>query len=146
MRIGFLGALVVSAWTIPALSAQTGTPTPAQTQDQTSTSKVFTLNGCVQSEAGTDQFTLWDTSDGRKDKPVYRLRGVDLKFFAGQRVRIVGGLLPSTNVAAQAGALDPARSSMVNAGGNGAAMPGTASLPEFQVKRVKRLGGLCDPQ
>lgn len=144
MRIGFLGALVVVACTIPALSAQTPSTTPSPTQDGTSTSKVFTLSGCVQSEAGTDQFTLWDPSDGRKQKPAYRLRGVDLKLYAGHRVRIVGGLLPSPNVAAQAGALDPAQSSMVDAGG--APRPGTTPLPEFQVKRVKRLGGLCDPQ
>ena len=52
----------------------------------------------------------------------------------------------SANVAAQAGALDPAQSSMVNAGGQGAAMAGMTPILEFHVKRVKPLPGSCAPQ
>lgn len=143
MRIHLLVSFVL-ACTMSALSAQTPSTTPSLPQEPKSTSKLFTLNGCVQSDADTDQFTLWDPTDGRKEKPVYRLSGLDLKLFAGHRVRIVGGLVPSANVAAQAGALDPAKSSMVNAGGQGASTVGLAPLLEFRVKRVKPLAGSCD--
>jgi hypothetical protein len=142
--------LVVTA--LPAFAAQTGTTTtPSTPPSQTTPPKLLTLTGCIQPGAEEDQFNLWDSSPSRKDKPAYRLSGgMDLKFFAGQKVRVVGGLLPSTNVAAQAGALDPAQSSMVSVGGVNAGgsvtAPAGATLPEFRVKTVKRLTGTCPPQ
>jgi hypothetical protein len=54
---------------------------------------------------------------------------------------IKGGLLPNPNVAAQAGAMDPARAAMASAGG--AAGPGAVDLPEFKVKSVRPVSGGC---
>ena len=58
-----------------------------------------------------------------------------------QGLTIKGGLTPSPNVAAQAGAMDPARAAMAAAGG--AAGPGTVDLPEFKVKSVRPVSGGC---
>ncbi len=149
MRLDVIASLVF-ACAVPALSAQTAPTTPAPSQDQKSPSKPLTLSGCVQGLGGTDQYTLWDPTPSRKEAPVYRLSGVELKLFAGHRVRVVGGLVPSTNVAAQAGALGPPQSSMVsvggvNAGGNPVTPAGTTPLPELRVKSIKLLTGTCPP-
>jgi hypothetical protein len=112
-------------------------------------SKTISLSGCVvRGEKTPDQFTLEDTTEGK-----YRLTGVKLADYIGQRVQIAGGvvetkrltikggLMPNPNVAAQAGAMDPARAAMASAGG--AAGPGTVDLPEFKVKSVRPVSGGC---
>ena len=111
--------------------------------------KTISLSGCVvRGEKTPDQFTLEDAAEGR-----YRLSGIRLHDYIGQRVQIAGGvvetkrltikggLTPNANVAAQAGAMDPARAAMANAGG--AAGPGTVDLPEFKVKSVRPVSGGC---
>jgi hypothetical protein len=112
-------------------------------------SKPITLSGCVQrGESAQDQFTLSE----KKGSQVYRLTGPDLREYVGRRVeivggvaskrfRIVGGLTPSPNAAAQAGAIDPARAANEAAGGS--AGPGTVELPEFRVKSVRPITGSC---
>jgi len=111
--------------------------------------KPITLSGCVQrGESGPDQFTLSE----KKGSQVYRLTGTDLRDYVGRRVqivggipskrlRIVGGLTPSPNAAAQAGAQDPARAA--TAAASGSAGPGTVELPEFRVKSVRPITGSC---
>jgi hypothetical protein len=111
--------------------------------------KTISLSGCVvRGEKTPDQFTLEDAAEGK-----YRLTGIGLHDYIGQRVQIAGGvvetkrltikggLTPNANVAAQAGAMDPARAAMANAGG--AAGPGTVDLPEFKVKSVRPVSGGC---
>ena len=82
----------------------------------------------------------------------YRLNGKDLKKYAGQRVRLVGdpstqasqirtGLWPSPNVAAQAGALDPAQESIARHSGGAASTPD--GTPELRVVRVHGVEGAC---
>ena len=113
------------------------------------TPKTISLSGCVvRGEKVADQFTLEDKTEGK-----YRLSGVNLRDYLGQRVQIAGGvvetkrltikggLLPNPNVAAQAGAMDPARAAVASAGG--AAGPGTVDLPEFKVKSVRPVSGGC---
>ena len=113
------------------------------------TPKTISLSGCVvRSEKAPTQYTLDDTAEGK-----YRLSGLNLRDYIGQRVQIAGavvetkrwtikgGLTPSPNVAAQAGAMDPARAAMAAAGG--AAGPGTVDLPEFKVKSVRPVSGGC---
>ena len=113
------------------------------------TPKTISLSGCVvSSEKTPDQFTLEDSNEGK-----YRLTGLRLRDYVGQRVQIAGavvetkrltikgGLSPNANVAAQAGAMDPARAAMASAGG--AAGPGTVDLPEFKVKSVRPVSGGC---
>ena len=111
--------------------------------------KTISLSGCIVSgEKTPDQFTLEDATEGR-----YRLTGLKLRDYVGQRVQIAGavaatrrlvvkgGLTPTPNVAAQAGAIDPARAAVASAGG--AAGPGTVELPEFRVKSVRPVSGGC---
>jgi uncharacterized protein DUF5818 len=114
--------------------------------------KTISLSGCVvQSEKSPDQFTLNDVTEG-----TYRLSGVKVRDYLGQRVQVAGavvenkrltvkgGLLPNPNVAAQAGAMDPARAAVASAGG--AAGPGTVDdFPEFKVKSVRPADGSCPP-
>jgi hypothetical protein len=82
----------------------------------------------------------------------YRLTGTAVRDYVGQTVLIVGGsaskkltirggLVPSPNVAAQAGAMDPARAAVASQGGS--AGPGSVELPEFKVKSVRQVSGSC---
>jgi hypothetical protein len=111
--------------------------------------KVVSLSGCVvRGEKAPDQFTLEDAAEGK-----YRLTGVKLRDYLGQRVTIAGavvetkrltikgGLTPNANTAAQAGAMDPARAAVASSGGS--AGPGTVDLPEFKVKSVRPVSGGC---
>jgi len=111
--------------------------------------KTISLSGCVvRGEKTPDQFTLEDATEGK-----YRLSGLKLHDYVGQRVQIAGGvvetkrltikggLMPNPNLAAQAGAIDPARAAVASAGGS--AGPGTVDLPEFKVKSVRPVSGGC---
>ena len=72
--------------------------------------------------------------------------------YAGQRVRLVGdpstkrlkfktGLWPSPNIAAQAGALDPAQESIARNSGGATNLPD--GTPELKVVRVHGVDGAC---
>jgi len=111
--------------------------------------KTISLSGCVvNDEKAPGQYTIEDASEGK-----FRLTGLKLREYAGQRVQLAGaiaetkrltikgGLTPNANVAAQAGAMDPARAAVASAGG--AAGPGTVDLPEFKVKSVRPVSGGC---
>ncbi len=82
--------------------------------------KTLSLSGCVvRSESAPNQFTLEDKDEGR-----FRLSGINMSDYVGRRVQIggavpdskklviKGGLTPNANVAAQAGAMDPARAAV----------------------------------
>ena len=111
----------------------------------------MTLSGCVATDRGPQTpVTFADGDSGDR----YRLTGRNLKKYAGQRVEIVGlpgkpsklavkgGLYPSPNVAAQAGALDPAKAAIAMQPGSPETGIG-AELPEIRVSRVKVLEGSC---
>jgi len=113
-------------------------------------SKTLSLSGCVvRGETPPGQYTLEDRDEGE----TYRLTGINVRDYVGQRVQIAGvivetkrltikgGLTPNANVAAQAGAMDPARAAMAAAGG--AAGPGVVELPEFRGKSVRPVSGGC---
>src|ERR1700730_7175992 len=100
------GATAAIGQSTPLSSSQTIVPNKAD--------KTTTLLGCVHGDdVGTDSFTLSD----RKAGPTYR-SGTDVRADVGRRVRIVGGLVPSPNVAAQAGAIDPVKAAMATHGPN----------------------------
>jgi hypothetical protein len=95
-------------------------------------------------------FTLADSQTGSK----YRLSGKGLGKYLNQRVEIVGkaqgsrltvrgGLTPSPNTAAQAGAIDPTKAAVASMPGGADSGTGTAALPEFKVTRVQPLTGSC---
>jgi hypothetical protein len=108
------------------------------------------LTGCVSlTPSPTGQFVFVDGASGG----TYRLNGKDIKKYAGQRVLLVGdpnskrprfrfGLWPSPNVAAQAGALDPAQESIARQPGGGASTP-QSSDPELRVIRMRGVEGAC---
>jgi hypothetical protein len=138
-----LSLSLLSAWPIVAQDKQ-DKKAPAKEQPKT-----LSLSGCVvSSEKTPGQFTLDDATEGK-----YRLTGMKLGDYVGQRVQLAGavaaskrlvikgGLTPNANVAAQAGAMDPARAAVASAGG--AAGPGTVDLPEFKVKSVRPVSGGC---
>ena len=108
----------------------------------------ITLTGCVvRSETSPTQYTLEDKKAGTK----YRLTGVDFRDYIGKpvvvigsgakKLAIVGGLTPTPNVAAQAGAIDPSRAAVQAQ--TDAASPGNVEFPEFKVKSIRPSGGSC---
>ncbi len=142
-------AAVCLFFAVTAHAGQTSRETSAPSIP--TTSKAVTLVGCVAGKKGGDELTFDDT----KHKTTYRLTGSDLREYIGRRVQIAGtadssrvqiagGLLPTPNVAAQAGAIDPTRAAVATA----SAGIGTSQvqLPEFRVKSVRRLDGSCPKQ
>ena len=142
---GLLAAMLVfqPAATVFAQSAKTPAAKDA--------AKEMRLNGCI-SPDGTrpGQFNFLDGDSGGR----YHLTGKNLKKFVGQRVEIVGGppgkgvtfktgLWPSPNVAAQAGAIDPAKAAVARMPGGAADAPGANPLPEFHVTRLRGVEGAC---
>ena len=126
-----------------------------QTPSTKDASKPITLIGCVQPSASApNQFTLAD--DGAPKRLAhYRLSGANVKKYAGarveivgavvnQRLKIVGGLLPSPNAAGQAGAMDPTRAAIAGGAGGTNSGTGNADLPEFRVKSVRPVAGACE--
>jgi hypothetical protein len=143
------GYLISGALTA-MFALQSGSPPPPATPGGKD-SKEIRLSGCVARDRITPgQYTFLDNESGGK----YRLTGKGLKSFVGRRVEIVGGppgkgitfrtgLLPSPNVAAQAGALDPAQAAVANLPGGAADANANAPLPEFRVIRVRGVEGGC---
>jgi len=130
------GLMLAAAISIP----QAGPPTPPQPQ-QTTPTKTLTLTGCVQAvPSGTNYFTLSDQATGTR----YHLTGRNVKSYVWRNVRIVGGMVPSANIAAQAGAIDSTKAAMANESGS---KPGPETVPavELNVLRVRATSGSCAP-
>ncbi len=119
------------------------------TNPKTAPSKDVIMSGCISGNASAGPLTFTDIADGSQ----YRLTGRRLTRYVGQRVqivgapdtrrlRLVGGLTPSPNTAAQAGALDPTRAAVAAAGG-GTTGTGSPELPQFRVSRVSVVSGTC---
>ena len=136
---------------LAAMVAVQSGPAPAPGSSGGKNPKEIRLNGCIaRDRVAPGQFTFLDEAGGGR----YHLSGKGLKNFVGHRVEIVGGppgkgvtfrtgLLPSPNVAAQAGALDPAQAAVARLPGGAADAPGSAPLPEFRVIRVRGVEGEC---
>ena len=108
------------------------------------------LVGCVSDDPSASGAFTFDESGGGK----YRLTGKSVRKYAGRMVRLVGGpqgkrlsirggLWPSPNVAAQAGAIDPAQASIARQPGGAASGTGGVDLPEFRVVSVRGVDGSC---
>jgi hypothetical protein len=106
------------------------------------------MSGCITSDAAGREMTFTD-GDGTQ----YRLTGTNVKKYVGQRVQVVGGydskrlrvnggLTPTPNIAAQAGAIDPGVAAVAALGG-GTTGTGSPRLPEFHVTRVSAVAGNC---
>jgi len=137
-------AVVLTVTAASAAQEQPKAQEPSKTKATT-----FEMTGCVSlSPSASGQFAFVDGASGG----TYRLNGKGLKKYAGQRIRFLGdmstkklaiktGLWPSPNIAAQAGALDPAQESIARHSGGSAGMPD--ATPEVKVVRVHDVEGAC---
>ena len=110
----------------------------------------MSLTGCVSATPGpSGQFEFVDAGTGS----TYRLTGREVRKFAGQRMQIVvgsstnamtirGGLWPSPNVVAQAGALDSAQAAVASRERTNVAANGGA-VTELRVVDMRGLSGAC---
>ncbi len=120
------------------------------TKSKTKPPKNITLSGCVERDQKTpDQFTIRDAKQHR----TFRLTGFDLREYLDKPVQVDGGLVvkgvtikggltPTPNVAAQAGAMDPSRAAVAaqtQATGTGS----DEEMQEFLVKAVRAMSGTC---
>jgi hypothetical protein len=152
MRAHLVQAFVFSCFSA-ALAAQATSGSTTAAQAKKDNPKSLTLSGCIAPDAANaGHYTLADFTTGTT---TYRLAGTDVRRYLGKRVeivgsaveqsklKIVGGLSPSPNAAAQAGAMDPAEAARANLGADGNARPGNIVVPELNVKTVKAIGGPC---
>ena len=151
MRTRFVAVLVFAVCAMPLLAQSTDPAEPPQPKDRGG--KSVKVVGCVTPDAdNASHFALADFTTGAA---TYRLSGKDVRRYLGKRVevtgvepklKIVGGLTPSPNVAAQAGAMDPTRAAMAQQGAQGNAQPGNILVPELRVTTVKGVAGACNPK
>lgn len=132
-------ALTTAAVVVAPLSAQQESSTAADPQ-AAKPAKPLTITGCVtEDRAASESYTLREKKGG----VAYRLMGVKTFAYEGRRVRIVGGLYPSPNIAAQAGAIDPTQAAIAAATPGGL---GTVGQPlEFRVSAIRPVRGACPP-
>ena len=147
----------ISFWLLVAtlLATNSGTVDAArQSSGSARTTKlpdVLVLSGCVTADPKARKvFTLADATQAQ----TYRLTGTDVRAYVGQhvevlgappkRLRIAGGLYPSPNVAAQAGAIDPTKAAIASQ--DGSAASSTQPLVEFKVRSVRLTPGPCPQQ
>jgi hypothetical protein len=140
-----VGSFVAASAAAPMLAQSGGAAKESSKVDDSA----VTLVGCVSGKPlASGDYTFLDGVTGTK----YRLSGKGAKKFAGQQVEIVsakdkkfvvkGGLYPSPNVAAQAGALDPGQEAIARQPGGPSSGTGS-ELPEFRFSRVRAVPGAC---
>jgi len=99
--------------------------------------KPIVVTGCVTADQITpDQFTVRDAKSGI----TYRLHDVKIVAYENRRVRIVGGLNPTPNIAAQAGAIDPTQAAMAT---TGPGILGSSRSLNLGVTSVQPVRGSC---
>jgi hypothetical protein len=134
-------AAVILAGALGAAVPQTARPA------QPPKSNLVTVEGCV-AAAPNDRRMFTIDDDGQ----TYILKGVDARELVGRlvrvtglppkRLRIVGGLYPSPNVAAQAGSMDPSKAAI--AAQSGPTSQSSRPPIEITVKSVRFLAGSCE--
>ena len=142
-----LAVAVLLFGSIAIIGGQTSSSGDKQDKKKETTPKLVTLVGCVAADENVPaQYTIVDSNGDA----MYRLTGTDMRGYVGQQVEVTGGaprrftirggLLPSPNAAAQAGAIDPPPAAAMTP-----ATQGSAPAPEFRVKIVKAVPGKCLP-
>ena len=120
-------------------SAQSAQPAQPAGPPPGKIDKPLVLIGCVAAEPNTpNQYTLSDPKAGVS----YRLYGVKVYAYEGRRVRVVGGLYPTPNIAAQAGSIDPTKAAIASTAPTVIA----GSAQNFQVTEIRPIKGRCPPR
>jgi hypothetical protein len=114
----------------------------------------LTMNGCVSRDytdsKNANAYLFQDSIDGSR----YRLKGKSLSKYSGmsvqlvgsldtKKVKFVGGLYPSPNIAAQAGAIDPGKAAVAAMPGGATTGTGNVELPTLNVTRLSLGQGEC---
>lgn len=114
----------------------------------------ITMNGCVTRDytdsRNASAYTFIDSVDGSR----YHLKGKSVSKYSGmsvevvgvvdtKKLKVVGGLWPSPNVAAQAGAIDPGKAAIAALPGGTTTGVGNVELPTFNVSRLSLGQGEC---
>ena len=142
---------ILSVLAAALLLAQAAAPAPPAKTDP---NQPMTLNGCVTRDytdsKNANAYTFVDNTDGSR----YRLKGRSISKYSGmavqivgvvdtKKVKVVGGLYPSPNVAAQAGAIDPAKAAVAALPGGPTTGIGNVDLPTLNVTRLSLGSGEC---
>ena len=146
MRHAFSTALI-AALAVTGAIAQTPS---SSAKKEPAPPRTLTLTGCVEKGTTPNQLTIQDPVNGR-----YEVSGSDIKKYLGRRVqvagtpgstrfRVKGGLWPTPNVAAQGGAIDPAKAAVAAQPGGPSSGTGDVDLPTFKVKSVRTLDRACE--
>jgi hypothetical protein len=151
MLPGLVLSLAVAATSVAV--AQTSPATPAGKGDKGSnkTSNLVALVGCVSPNPNQPGGFMLSESDQLSQ---YKLTGTSMRDYAGKRVqvygeppkrlKVVGGLYPTPNSAAEGGRnhVKDAMAAATPANTPG----GSAALPEFKVKSIQVVTGTCADQ
>ena len=126
---------------------------PAQPAQKTDPTAPVTLNGCVTRDysdaKNASTYTFLSDEGGR-----YRLNGKGVSKYSGmsvqvtgtidnKKVKFVGGLYPSPNIAAQAGAIDPGVAAVAAMPGGSSKGTGNVEIPTLNVTRLSLGKGEC---
>ena len=140
--------MTTSFITIIVAAVALGAAQQAPTSKQSKKPNTITLSGCVSKSDTSQDYTLSDEAEG-----TFRLTGMSVRKYVGKRIEVVGaeprlavkgGLYPTPNVAAQAGAMDPSRAATAAASAGPAAVS-ASPYPEFRVRSIKPIAGTCEP-
>jgi len=127
---------------------------PSQPAPKPDPNAPLTMNGCVTRDytdsRNASAYTFVDDVDGSR----YRLKGKRLSKYSGmavqvvgvvgtKKVKFVGGLWPSPNVAGQAGAIDPGKAAIAALPGGPTTGVGNVDLPTLNVTRLTLGRGEC---
>lgn len=133
---GIVASLLLAAATAIGQTQAPSTP-PGPHISPSQPAKSIVVTGCVTADQITpDQFTVRDAKSGIS----YRLHGVKIVAYENRRVRIVGGLYPTPNIAAQAGAIDPTQAAMAT---TGPGIIGSSRSLDLGVTSVRPVSGTC---
>ena len=129
-------------------------PSPPDKADKKDPNAPITMNGCVQRDyadaKNANAYTFVNGTDGSR----YRLAGKSVSKYSGMSVRVVGvldtkklkvtgGLWPSPNVAAQAGAIDPGQAAIAALPGGPTTGVGNVEMPILNVTQLSLGQGEC---
>ena len=139
MRTRFIVCLIFVCGT-SVLAQRSATPTPTvQGPSPGSLGRPIWLMGCIPvHDVTTNKLTWLDKKGG------YHTATGTKKSYRGRPVNFVGGFIPTTNIAAQAGSLDETYTAMMTESNRGTGIP-KPNRSKPQAARGWTLTGSCQP-